>query len=237
MSGLVIFGFFALVHLGFSIASFTLVSAVPHAALCFFVVEAVTAFDNAVTVTGKETGVSEFTEQASRLRFLLHAICISLLLPVYSEIGRAFGFSPSGANMADIIAWSLAIAIALLGYFYQYGRMGRIMPVDYLGCLRYSQSVDVRTRYPGYRYSDEELAAKGRLPVASVLTVLVGLIMAALIGWFGSFWLPFVVTLIMFAAAGFSQRSWGPLVTSCLEVVFSGGLLYSLWLAAEITGG
>ena len=70
-----------------------------------------------------------------------------------------------------------------------------------------------------------------------MLSVLAGLVMAALVGWFGSFWVPFIVTLIMFAAAGFPKRSWAPLATSCLEVVFSGGLLYSLWRAAEITGG
>jgi hypothetical protein len=237
MAGPVLFSLFAILHLAVSIASFTLVSAVPHAAICFFIVEAVTAFDNAATVVGKNTGIGADTEQLNRLRFLLHATCISLLLPVYSEIGRVFGYGPYGADMADIIAWVLVVVIGLLGYFHQYRGMGRIMPVNYFGCLRYAQSVGDHTRYPGYKYSPEELAAHGKLPIASVLTVLVGLVMAGLIGWLGSFWVPFGVTLIMLAATGFPRHSWGPLATSCLEVVFSGGLLYSLWLAAEITHG
>ena len=237
MPGPVIFSFFALLHLTISVASFTLVSAVPHAAVCFFIVEAVTAFDNAVTVSGNSMGISASAEQLNRLRFLLHATCISLLLPVYSEIGRAFGFSAFGANVADIVAWTLVVTIGLLGYFYQYRRMSEIMPAKYFGCLHYTQSVSEHTRYPNYEYSPKQLAARGRLPIASVLTVLAGLVMAGLVGWLGSFWVPFIVTLIMFVAAGFPRRSWGPLVTSCLEVVFSGGLLYSLWLAAAITGG
>ena len=237
MSGPAIFSFFAFVHLGISLAAFMLVMSVPHAAVCLFIVEAVTAFDNAVTVSGNSMGVADATERLNRLRFLLHAVCISLLLPVYSEIGRAFAFSPFGANVADIAAWSLAAVIALLGYFLQYRRTGEILPVNYFGCLRYAQSVSEATRYPGYDYTPEQLSARGHLPVASVLTVLSGMVIAALIGWFGGFWLPFFVTVAMFFAAGFPQRSWGPLATSCLEVVYSGGLLYALWQAAEITAG
>jgi hypothetical protein len=237
MSGPAVFSFFALVHLAISLAAFTLVTAVPHAAVCLFIVEAVTAFDNAVTISGNGMGIAAATERLNRSRFLLHAICISLLLPVYSEIGRAFAFSPFGANIADIAAWVLVVVIALLGYFLQYRRTGEIMPVNYFGCLRYAQSVSDATRYSGYEYSAEQLAARGHLPIASVLTVLVGLFIAGLIGWLGGFWLPFVVTLIMLAAAGLPQRSWGPLVTSCLEVVYSAGMLYALWQAAGIVAG
>jgi hypothetical protein len=237
MPGPAIFSFFALVHLGISLAAFTLVTSVPHAAVCLFIVEAVTAFDNAVTIAGNGMGVAAATERLNRLRFLLHAVCISLLLPVYSEIGRAFAFSPFGANVADIASWTLVFFIALLGYFLQYRRVGEIMPVNYFGCLRYAQSVSDATRYPGYDYSPEQLAARGHLPIASVLTVVLGLVLAAITGWYGGFWIPFVVTLSMFFAAGFPQRGWGPLATSSLEVVFSGGILYALWQAATVTVG
>ena len=233
MSGPLIFACFAGVHLMIALAALALIPQLAAAAVCLFVVEAVTAFDNAATVAGKYIGIGERAERLNRARFLLHAVCISLLLPVYSELGRVFGFSPSGAQLADGIAWFLVVAIALLGYFYQYRRTGEIIPINYFGCLRYAQSVSEQTRIPEYEYTAEQLAARGHLPVASVLTVIIGLVYGALIGWLGSFWLPFVVTLIMFLAAGFPQRSWGPLATSVLEVVFSGGLLYSLWLAAQ----
>ncbi|MDP6435978.1 MAG: hypothetical protein QF790_07240 [Gammaproteobacteria bacterium] len=236
MQGPFMFSFFTLVHFTVAVAALGLLTAAPVAAICLFIVEAVTAFDNAATVAGRFLGIGERTEKLNRMRFLLHAICIGWLLPVYSALGRAFGFSASGAFVADVIAWVLAIAITLLGYFYQYRRTGEIMPVNYFGCLRYAQSVGEHTRFPGYEYTEQQLAARGHLPVAAVLTVLAGLLMAALIGWFGSFWTPFIVTLIMLLASTFPQRSWGPLATSCLEVVFSGGLLYSLWLAARVLG-
>jgi hypothetical protein len=57
---------------------------------------------------------------------------------------------------------------------------------------------------------------------------LAGLILALLIGWFGSLWVPFIVTALMFLAGALPLRTWGPLATSCLEVIYSGGMLYSL---------
>jgi hypothetical protein len=229
MNGPLVFSFFALVHWCIALSALVLVGDVLLPAVCLFVVEAVTAFDNGATVLGKRLGVGEQAQNLSRKRFLLHATCIAFLLPVYSGIGGMIAFSQFGAVVADIISWLLVIAIGAYGYVYQYQRISHLMPVNYFGCLRYAQSVTEATRYPGYEYSEQELAARGGLPMASVVTTVCALLMSILIGWLGSFWVPFVVTAIMFLAASFPQRGWGPLMTSCLEVVFSVGLLYSLW--------
>lgn len=66
-------------------------------------------------------------------------------------------------------------------------------------------------------------------PLASVVTVFLGLALALWIRWYAGFWWPFVVTLLMFSAAALPPHSWGPLVTSLLEIVFSAGLFLSLW--------
>ena len=68
--------------------------------------------------------------------------------------------------------------------------------------------------------------------MASIYTTLAGLVLGLLTGWFGGFWVPAIVTALMFLAGSFPQRSWGPLATSCLEVVYSAGMVYSLAYAA-----
>jgi hypothetical protein len=235
MRGPLVFTFFALVHGCIALSALALAGDMLLPAVCLFVVEAVTAFDNGATVLGKRLGIGEQAENLSRKRFLLHATCIAFLLPVYSGIGGEVAFNQFGSVVADSISWLLVIVIGIYGYVYQYQRINCLMPVNDFGCLRYAQSVTEATRYPGYEYSEEELAARGGLPMASVVTTVLGLLMSILIGWFGSFWVPLVVTALMFLAAGFPQRGWGPLMTSCLEVVFSGGLLYSLWHVSALS--
>jgi hypothetical protein len=236
MFGPLIFSFFALVHGCIALGALLLTEHLLLPAICLFVVEAVTAFDNGATVIGGRIGVGEQAERLSRKRFLLHAICIGLLLPVYSGIGGVVAFSQFGALLADIVSWLLVVMIGVYGYLYQYKRMGPIMPVNYFGCLRYAQSVTEATRWPDYEYSGAELAARGKLPLASVLTTTLGLVLAFLIGWFGDLWVPFIATAIMYLAAAFPLRSWGPLATSCLEIIFSGGMLYSLWAVSILAG-
>jgi hypothetical protein len=225
---------FAFVHGCIALAALTLSGDILLPAVCLFIVEAVTAFDNAATVLGKWLGIGEQARKLSEKRFLLHAICIAFLLPAYSGIAGAVAFSSFASVVANIISWLLVVLIGIYGYIYQYRRMQPLMPVNYFGCLRYAQSVSDETRHPDYHYSEQELSARGKLPMASVLTMLGALLLSLLIGWFSMFWVPFVVTVIMFIAAGFPQRGWGPLMTSCLEVVFSVGLLYSLWYVSQL---
>lgn len=235
MPGIAVFSFFALVHWCIALAALRLVPEMLLPALCFFVVEAVTAFDNGATVVGKRLGLGPAAEKLSRRRFFLHATCIGLLVPVYSGIGQAVAFSPFGGVVGNALAWLLALGIIAYGYLYQYKPLGQIMPVSALGCLRYAQSVSEESRWPGYDYSQEELNAKGIMPMASIITTTIGLIFALLIGWLGGFWVPFVVTALMFTAGALPQKGWGPIATSALEVVFSSGLLYSLWYVSSPT--
>ncbi|MCP4002358.1 MAG: hypothetical protein GY727_15745 [Gammaproteobacteria bacterium] len=229
MNGPLIFSFFALVHGCIALLALILSGAMLLPALCLFVVEAVTAFDNGATVLGNRLGIGEHAQNMSRMRFLLHATCIAFLLPIYSSIGGIVAFSQFGSIIVNLISWLLVVLIGIYGYHYQYQRIHFLMPVNYFGCLRYAQSISDSTRHPDYEYSQQELSARAGLPVASVMTIVSALLLSLLIGWFGAFWMPFVVTSIMFIAAGLPQRGWGPLVTSCLEVIFSAGLLYSLW--------
>lgn len=232
MFGPVLFGVFAFVHGCVALAALSLTGDLFFPAVCFFVVEAVTAFDNGATVIGRQFGIGQKAEKLSRMRFLLHATCIGLLLPVYSGIGVEVAFSGLGADLATGICWILAFAIGVYGYLYQYRQLKPLMPVSDFGCLRYAQSCTERTRWPGYEYSDDQLKARGSLPVASIVTTLIGLLVALLIGWLGAFWIPLIVTALMLSAGFFPLRSWGPLATSGLEVIYSLGLLYSLWFAA-----
>ena len=234
MIGPISFSFFTLVHASIALLALTFVGELPAAALCLFIVEAVTAFDNGVTVVGNRMGIGQTAERINRLRFLFHAVCIGLLVPVYAGIGNAIAFSGEPALVIDTAAWVLAMIIGVYGYFFQYRSVGSLMPVSYFGCLRYAQSVSEATRLAGYDYTAEELAAKGKMPMASIYTTLVGLLLAIAIGWFGSFWVPCIVTALMFLAGSFPLRSWGPFATSCLEVIFSAGLLYSLSVAAAV---
>ena len=232
MSGPLLFSIFTLVHATIALGALLAFAELPLAALCLFIVEAVTAFDNGVTVAGNRLGIAPRTAALNRLRFLLHATCIGLLLPVYAHIGAALAFPQDLAGFINALAWVLALLLGGYGFFVQYRGMSSVMPINYYGCLRYAQAVSDRTRHPEYNYSVAELAARGRLPVVSIVTTLAGLIIALLIGWSGSFWVPFIVTALMLLAGGLPLRSWGPLATSCLEIVFSGGMLYSLLVAA-----
>lgn len=232
MFGPALFAVFTLVHGFIALAALGLAGELLFPALCLFVVEAVTAFDNGATVIGRRLGIGEKAERLSRMRFLLHATCIGFLLPVYSGIGVEVAFSGLGADFATGLCWVLAFVIGVYGYLYQYRQSKPLMPVNYFGCLRYAQSCAESTRWPGYEYSDDQLNAQGSLPMASIATTLIGLLVALLIGWLGAFWMPFIVTALMLSAGSFAQRSWGPVAISCLEVFFSLGLLYSLWYAA-----
>jgi hypothetical protein len=234
MFGPLLFGFFALVHGCIALASFTLIDAILLPALCFFVVEAVTSFDNVATVIGRSIGLGQSAEKLSRLRFFLHATCIGLLLPTYVGIGIALTPSPAVEQFLVAGGWLLAIGIGIFGYVVQYRGLALIMPVNAFGCLRYAQSVTELTRWPDYEYSQAELNNRAVLPLASIITTLLGLIISGLIGWFGGFWVPFIVTALMLTAGAFPQRGWGPVATSGLEIVFSSGLLYSLWYAAAV---
>jgi hypothetical protein len=236
MFGPAAFSFFTVIHAGIAVSALLLFDQSPVAAVCLFIVEAVTAFDNGVTVLGNRLGIGPQAELLNRLRFFLHAVCIGLLLPVYAAIANAVAFTGPAAALIYVVAWLLAITIAFYGYLYQYGRTGPLMPVSYFGCLRYAQSVSEITRHPAYDYSETELEARGSLPMASVATTVVGLILAILIGWFGSLWVPFVVTAFMFLAGALPMRTWGPFATSCLEIIYSGGMLYSLAVATGVAG-
>lgn len=201
-------------------------------ALCLFAVEAVTAFDNGVTLLGNMLGTGRAAENLSRARFFLHATCIGLLVPVYSGIGGVVAFSSEIAGVADNAAWLLALAILVYGYFRQYRPLGKLMPVSSLGCLRYAQAVTDATRWPGYEYSESELEARGGVPLASVFATICGLLFGLAIGLLSGFWVPFVVTALMFVAGALPQRGWGPVAISTLEIIFSAGMVYSLAYAA-----
>lgn len=227
-----VFAFFAVFHGVLALLALTAFPALPAAAVCLFVVEAVTAFDNGVTVAGNSLGIRPGTERINRARFFLHAVCIGLLVPVYAAIGNELAFAASWQPVVTTLAWVLAAGLCVYGYRVQYRGTGAIMPVSYYGCLRYAQSVGRFTRHPDYDYSPAELERRGKLPLASVLTTLIGLVIAVFIGWLGDFWVPLIVTALMFVAGAFPQRSWGPLATSCLEVVYSSGMVYALLEAA-----
>lgn len=232
--GPVAFSFFTLFHATLALAALTALDQLPAAAICLFVVEVVTAFDNGVTVAGNKLGIGPRAEQLNRLRFLFHAVCIGLLLPVYAGIGNALAFTGATALLVNYGCWVMTLAIIFYGYTSQYRGVGAIMPVSYYGCLRYAQSVNEMNRHPGYGYTSEELARKGKMPFASIATTLIGLIIAFFIGWFGGLWIPFVATALMFVAGALPLRSWGPLATSCLEVFYTSGMLYGLLVAAAV---
>lgn len=234
MPGPVIFGLFAAAHGFIALAALSLYPVMPLLSVCLFVVEAVTAYDNLIIVLGNAIGIGDRAQTLNRMRFFLHAICIGLLVPVYAGIAVLLDVSAFTGTVATAIGLAIAAAIAMFGYAVQYRGLGIIMPTRYFGCLRYAQSVDDVRRYPGYTYSDEELAGRGLPPFASIITVMVGLIISFWTGWSAEFWLPFVVTALMFSAAAFPAKTWGPLATSMIEIVYSGGLLYSLWTLAGV---
>ena len=226
------FAFFAAFHGALALLALTAFTALPAAAACLFLVEAVTAFDNAVTVAGNQLRIGPGTERINRAQFFLHAVFIGLLVPVYASIGNELAFASEWQPVVTTLAWVLAAGLGIYGYQVQYRGTGAIMPVSYYGCLRYAQSVGSFTRHPDYDYSAAELERRGKLPLASVLTTLLGLIISVFIAWLGNFWVPLAVTALMFVAGAFPQRSWGPLATSCLEVLYSSGMVYALLVAA-----
>jgi hypothetical protein len=203
-------------------------SAGPVAAACLALVEFITFYDNAVVVLGNRLGVSPRTAALNRRRFLLHAVCISLLVPVYAGLGRLLGI-PAFASMAfNTGVVTVTAAITVLGYFTGYRPLKRLMPVNYYGCLRYAQSVNPQSRRNDYRYSDAELTQKAFPPMASIVTVLVGLGLSIWMGLAADFWIPALVTAPMLLAGAFPPKAWGALATSCLEILFSAGLVFSL---------
>jgi len=227
--GPLIFSAYALVHALVAAAALLLFAAAPAAAACLFVVEAVTAYDSLIVVLGRRIGINATAERLNRMRFFLHAVCIGLLVPVYTGIGGLAGVGALAGPVVTTTAFVVAGCIALLGCGIQYRRVDHIMPINNFGCLRYAQSVDETRRYPGYDYTEEELAQKAFPPLASIVTVLIGLVLALWTGIAAGFWIPFIVTALMFTASAFPDKTWGPLLTSCLEIFFSAGLLYSLW--------
>jgi len=229
LPGPLIFSVYAAIHGGIALAALLLIPAAPLVAVCLFAVEAVTAYDNLIIVLGKRLGMGATALRLNRGRFFLHAVCIGLLVPVYTGLGGMAGVAALATPTAMYAAFAAAAAIALFGYFVQYRAVAHIFPINCYGCLRYAQSVDETRRYPGYQYSEAELAQKAFPPFASIITVLVGLGLSLWAGLAANFWPPFAVTLLMFTASAFPAKTWGPLLTSCLEIVFSGGLLYSLW--------
>jgi hypothetical protein len=224
-----LFGSFALVHGSIAVLALTLMPSWPLVALPLALVEAVTAYDNLVIVMGRSIGITPRAIPINRARFFLHAAVIGLLVPVYVGIGAQLDVALLASDLGLAAGFAAAAAIAVFGYAVQFRSLGGLMPSNHFGCLRYVQAVDERRRYPGYDYSEDELAQRGLPPFASIITVLIGLGVALWIGVAAGFWVPFIVTAIMFAAAGLPPRSWGPLATSALEIVFSGGLLWSVF--------
>ena len=230
--GPLLFGSFAFIHACIALIALSLVGSFPVAAVCLCVVEGITAYDNLIIVLGRRIGINDRATGLNRLRFFLHAVFIGALVPVYTGIGTALEVSPFHGDAAMPVSLLAAAAIASFGYLVQYRGLRLIMPINYFGCLRYAQSVDDRRRYPGYHYSEAELANTALPPFASIITVLLGLGVSLRVGWVAGFWVPFTVTALMFVATAFPARTWGPLVTSMLEIIYSGGLAWSLWTIA-----
>jgi len=230
LPGPLLFGSFALAHLLVALGALLVVDKAPVIALSLFLVEIVTAYDNLIIVLGKKIGIGAAAERLNRMRFFLHAVVIGLLVPVYAGFGSLAGVGILGTTVATSAALFAAAVIAVFGYLVQYRAVTRIFPINCYGCLRYAQSVDERRRWPGYEYSEAELGQKAFPPLASIITVMIGLVLSLWTGLATAFWVPFAATLLMFTAAAFPAKTWGPLLTSCLEVVYSAGLLYSLWV-------
>ena len=71
MIGPIAFSFFTLVHAGIAFGALQLFDTSPVAAACLFIIEAVTVFDNGVTVLGNRLGIGAQAELLNRLRFFL----------------------------------------------------------------------------------------------------------------------------------------------------------------------
>jgi hypothetical protein len=226
--GPVIFPLFAAAHFLIGVAALSAFTDAPAAAVCLALVEWVTCYDNTIVALGNRLGVGRVAERLNRTRFLLHAVCISLLLPVYAGIGRLAGVVAFDSSVFDWTIGVLAIVIAAIGYFVGYRKVTRIMPVNDHGCLRYAQAVGPEGRLADYDYSPEDLAARGLPPIASIATVIIGLGLSIWVGMAAAVWVPAIVTMLMLLAGSFPARTWRAVATSCLEIVFSAGLMYSL---------
>ena len=231
--GPLVFPLFALTHLVIALLALGLLDTVPVAASCLFIVELITFYDNLVVALGNRLGVGSRAERLNRARFFFHGTLISLLIPVYWQIASTLGIAAFQTNLSQLLVVGIVIVVSALGYVTGYLKIGPIIPINYFGCLRYAQSVSDQTRRTDYHYSERELNAKAMPPLASIATVVIGMGISLWVGWLASFWVAFVVTLMMFTAASFPIKTWGPLATSVVEVIFSGGLLYSLSFAAQ----
>lgn len=200
----------------------------PVAASCLALVEFITCIDNAVVAAGNRMGISDRARSANRLRFFLHAVFISALIPVYAGIAQLAGVGGFDSALFKSVVTLLVIAVGLLGYLTGYRSIAPLMPVNYFGCLRYAQSVTPAGYHPGYEYSAAELAQKARPPLASIVTVLIGLVLSVWTGVVAGFWLPAAVTALMLVAGVLPSGAKGALATSSLEILFSAGLVYSL---------
>ena len=234
--GPLVFPLFSFAHLGFGLLALLALPAAPAAAMCLAIVEFVTCYDNAVVAAGNRIGIGIRLERLNRARFFLHAVCIALLLPAYAGTGALAGVAAFGTPGFAVGCWAATLTLAAFGYFVGYRGVGRIMPVDSFGCLRYAQSVTPESRRPGYDYSADELAARGMPPVTSIIAVFAGLTLAIWTGISASFWLPAIATAPMLLAGAFPPRAWGAVATSCLEIVFSGGMVAALLIAAGVAG-
>ena len=226
--GPIVFPLFAAFHLGLAMIALGAWSATPVAALCLALVEFITFFDNAVVGLGNRLGIGDLCRRLNRMRFFLHALFIAGLIPVYAGIGRLAGVTAFDSGLFSGVVAMLTVGIVLVGYFVGYRPLQHIMPADYYGCLRYAQTVNDVSRRAGYDYSQAELEQKAFPPLASILTVLIGLVLSLWIGIAAGFWIPAVVTALMLLAGSFPSNALGALLTSSLEIVYSGGMVYSL---------
>ena len=226
--GPLIFPLFALAHLVFAVIALGAVPTAPAAAIGLVLVELVTCYDNGVVALGNRLGISTLNQRLNRLRFFLHAVCIAGLIPAYAGIGRladAAGFDAGWFNAAITV---LTAGLVLFGYFIGYRPIKRIMPVNYYGCLRYAQAVNPASRRDDYAYSAAELEQRGMPPLTSILTVLIGLVLSLWLGLSAGFWVPAIVTGLMMLAGRLPANAFGALNTSCLEIVYSAGMVWSL---------
>lgn len=215
-----------------AMASLAALPVEPAAAVGLAIVEFITVFDNAVVAMGNRLGVSARLYRLNRMRFFLHAVLISLLIPAYAGIGHALGIRIFDTWIFQVLVALLTVGVSAFGYLAGFRPLTRLVPVDYYGCLRYAQTVTPASRREDYEYSPEELENKGFPPIASILTVLVGLVLSLWIGVAADFWVPAIVTGLMLLASRFPPNARGALATSGLEIVFSAGLVYSLLQAA-----
>jgi hypothetical protein len=219
---------FAAIHLILAAVVLSAWTAAPLAATGIALVEFITFFDNAVIGMGNRLGICELNQKLNRTRFFLHALFIGALIPGYAGIGRLAGAENFDTTWFNGGIGILTLMVVLFGYFAGYRPLKRIMPVNYYGCLRYAQTANAAYRRNDYVYSREELNQKGFPPFTSIITVLIGLVLSLWIGVAAGFWIPAIVTGLMLVAGSFPAKEWGALATSCLEIVFSIGIVYSL---------